>query len=140
MSYLLSISGKAAAPVAEIIRRHQKDQPVGEVALIVRASLAATSDVNTAHRGKDHVARFRMDTVILATDEEGEELLDRLNEVRAEDDRANAEKAGQGNLADSKDDEYAGLTHHEARSLCKERKLSAKGSRLELIQRLRDNA
>lgn len=120
--------------VAELITRFNRDEDVGDVVIICSCSLRAVEKAKTAHRGKDRVAKFSMDTAIIATGDEGEELLERLTEVRLERERGN-----QGNLADSIEDEYTGLTHRQAQALCKERGLNGKGSRLELIQRLREN-
>lgn len=139
MSFLLAIQGKASAEVEKMIRAFEAGEQVDDVAIIVHGSLRAVETAKTAHRGRDQVAKFSMNSALLATGAEGEELLERLEEVRAEERASKTEAGGQQNVADAVDDEYSGLSHAEARELCKTRSLNAKGSRLELIQRLREN-
>lgn len=136
---LVTIQGKAAADVADLIERHRKGEQVEEVVLLVKATMRSAEDTRTASRGMDHVAKVSLNTAIRVTGDEADEFSERLDEVAAEQERTNRESKGQLNVADSIDDEYSGLSHKEAQKLCKDRTLNARGSRLELIQRLRDN-
>lgn len=138
---MVTITGKVPVVdkrLQQMIDRFENDKPTETVALICRVDLTKTSLETTQSTGKRHVAHVRMDSAIIATSDEGDELLERLTEARAE--AAGDEKAGgTANLADSIEDEYSGQSHAQLRKLCKEREINAKGSRLELAQRLRAN-
>lgn len=138
MSDLLQVNGKVSAEgVKAIIDADRKGRQPQEVAIIVRATLRATEDVRTSSRGKDRVAKFTLDSAILASGEEADDLLERLAEARAgaKGDHEN----GTPPLDSPVEDEYSGIDHVTARRLCKERGLNARGSLVELRQRLREN-
>lgn len=119
------------ADTGEAIRRATKGD---KIVLVVEGTVRAFEDSSPAHRGDIVVAKARVGECIVLTGDEYDEFMGRLSEQRAD-----RKSPGQTTITDAPDDEYSGLSHFEARALCKDRGLNARGSRDALIQRLREN-
>jgi hypothetical protein len=142
MSDLIKIAGKVSAEGAsELYERLEADEDVGEVAILVLATMTSGSKVKTAHRGTDRVVGLTMSTAILATGKEHKELLKRLGDQRA---KQIEEKTGQtsllsGDAGMQRREELEAFSRDELKVKCKELGLSQSGAKSDLVQRLLDN-
>jgi hypothetical protein len=136
VSELLKITGKATAEgVADLLEKWENDEEVGEVAILVLATMTKGEKARTAHRGKDRVATLSMSTAILASGDEHRTLVNRLGEERA---RIENEKSGQRDLLKDHKFELEQKSVVELKAICKDRALGQAGSKADLVQRIID--